>query len=100
MTIIHVFPPSDKAENIHSSRMLLCYKSCQGICSRLGSVSNAATKSDKLPLVELKNGKVIFRQKPLSCEKMSETMQGTCLDYLSNFDGKALHERLTLDILL
>ena len=35
-----------------------------------------AVKVDKQALVELKNGKVLFRQKPLSCEKMSETMQG------------------------
>ena len=26
--------------------------------------------------VEIKNGKVVFRQKPMSFEKMTETMQG------------------------
>jgi hypothetical protein len=26
--------------------------------------------------VEIKNGKVMFRQKPMSFEKMTETMQG------------------------
>jgi chromatin assembly factor 1 subunit A len=26
--------------------------------------------------VEIKNGKVIFRQKPMTFEKMTETMQG------------------------
>jgi chromatin assembly factor 1 subunit A len=30
----------------------------------------------KSELVEIKNGKVIFKQKPLSFEKQSETMQG------------------------
>jgi hypothetical protein len=33
-------------------------------------------KPEKPPLVELKNGKLVFRQKPLSLEKLSETMQG------------------------
>ena len=28
--------------------------------------------------MELKNGKLVFKQKSLSFEKMSETMQGTC----------------------
>ena len=28
------------------------------------------------PNVDIKNGKVIFRQKPMSFEKMTETMQG------------------------
>ena len=32
---------------------------------------------DKRLLVELKNGKLIFRQKPLPLDKSSETMQGT-----------------------
>jgi hypothetical protein len=32
---------------------------------------------DKRPLIELKNGKLIFRQKPLALEKSSEAMQGT-----------------------
>lgn len=33
-------------------------------------------KIDRVPQAELKNGKVIFRQKPVSFEKMSDTMQG------------------------
>lgn len=37
-------------------------------------------KQDKSPLVELKNGKVYFRQKPLSLEKQSETLQGELRD--------------------
>jgi len=48
-------------------------------------------KIDKRPLVELKNGKLIFRQKPLSLEKSSETMQGTWIRieacYLNLFHG-------------
>ncbi|KAH9484042.1 Chromatin assembly factor 1 subunit A [Psilocybe cubensis] len=32
-------------------------------------------KQDKQPIAELKNGKVIFRQKPVSFEKQSETLQ-------------------------
>ncbi|KAL0947089.1 hypothetical protein HGRIS_013230 [Hohenbuehelia grisea] len=31
---------------------------------------------DKSNIVELKNGKVVFKQKPISFEKLSETMQG------------------------
>ncbi|KAI5123318.1 hypothetical protein M0805_009339 [Coniferiporia weirii] len=34
-------------------------------------------RREKKSLVELKNGRVLFRQKVLSCEKMSETMQET-----------------------
>jgi len=33
-------------------------------------------KLDKPSVVELKNGKLVLRQKPLSLEKLSETMQG------------------------
>ena len=33
-------------------------------------------KPERITVVELKNGKVVFKQKPLSFEKMSETMQG------------------------
>ena len=33
-------------------------------------------KPSRSPLVELKNGKVIFKQKALALEKLSETMQG------------------------
>ncbi|THG98582.1 hypothetical protein EW026_g3635 [Hermanssonia centrifuga] len=32
-------------------------------------------KSDRASLVEIKNGKLVFKQKPMSFEKMSETMQ-------------------------
>ncbi|KAH8117500.1 hypothetical protein DFH11DRAFT_1575389 [Phellopilus nigrolimitatus] len=39
------------------------------------SAPSSPTKQDRSQLVELKNGRVLFRQKPLSCEKMSETMQ-------------------------
>lgn len=37
-----------------------------------------ADKADKPSLVELKNGKLVFKQKTLAFEKMSETMQGMC----------------------
>lgn len=40
--------------------------------------SLCADKADKPLLVELKNGKLVFKQKTLAFEKMSETMQGTC----------------------
>lgn len=40
--------------------------------------SSRADKADKPSLVELKNGKLVFKQKTLAFEKMSETMQGTC----------------------
>jgi hypothetical protein len=33
--------------------------------------------------VEIKNGKVIFRQKPMSFEKMTETMQGVWLHHVA-----------------
>jgi hypothetical protein len=36
------------------------------------------TKPSRKPLVELKNGKVIFKQKALGLEKLSETILGTC----------------------
>ncbi|TFY68897.1 hypothetical protein EVG20_g3365 [Dentipellis fragilis] len=39
------------------------------------STSNG--KSEKKSLVEIKNGKVLFRQKPMSFEKATETMQET-----------------------
>ncbi|KAF9646857.1 hypothetical protein BDM02DRAFT_3188474 [Thelephora ganbajun] len=38
-------------------------------------MSDKHPPTDKRPLVELKNDKLIFRQKPLSLEKSSETMQ-------------------------
>jgi hypothetical protein len=41
---------------------------------RLSGLS--AERQAKLSEVEIKNGKVIFRQKPMSFEKMTETMQG------------------------
>lgn len=37
---------------------------------------NRAEKSDRSMLVDLKNGKLLLKQKPMSLEKMSETMQG------------------------
>lgn len=40
-------------------------------------------KQEKPSIVELKNGKVYFRQKPLSFEKQSETLQGVCFAYLT-----------------
>lgn len=33
-------------------------------------------KSEKRALAELKNGKILFRQKPMTFEKNSETMSG------------------------
>ena len=33
-------------------------------------------KHDKVSIVELRNGKVIFKQKPISFEKQSDTLQG------------------------
>jgi chromatin assembly factor 1 subunit A len=33
-------------------------------------------KPERTPLVELKNGKLVVKQKPMSFEKMSETLQG------------------------
>ncbi|KAL5529101.1 hypothetical protein ACEPAG_5075 [Sanghuangporus baumii] len=50
------------------------------------SVQISPTKTEKRPLMELKNGKLAFRQKPLSCEKMSETMQEivSFRDFLAN----------------
>lgn len=45
----------------------------------------AQVKLDRPILVELKNGKVFFRQKSVSFEKQSETLQGTlrvcCVTY-------------------
>lgn len=40
--------------------------------------SSRADKADRPSLVELKNGKLVFKQKTLAFEKMSETMQGMC----------------------
>ncbi|KAH9934943.1 chromatin assembly factor 1 subunit A-domain-containing protein [Fomitopsis serialis] len=40
-------------------------------------LADAAEKSNKTRLVDLKNGKLVLRQKLLSLEKMSETMQDT-----------------------
>ncbi|KAL5490433.1 hypothetical protein ACEPAI_5266 [Sanghuangporus weigelae] len=50
------------------------------------SAQISPTKTEKQPLMELKNGKLVFRQKPLSCEKMSETMQEivSFRDFLAN----------------
>lgn len=36
-------------------------------------------KPERVSLVELKNGKLLVKQKPISFEKMSETLQGACL---------------------
>lgn len=33
-------------------------------------------KQDKASIVELRNGKVVFKQKPISFEKQSDTLQG------------------------
>ena len=38
-------------------------------------------KQDKVSIVELKNGKVVFKQKPISFEKQSDTLQGEPLRY-------------------
>ena len=38
-------------------------------------------KQDKVSTVELKNGKVVFKQKPISFEKQSDTLQGESLLY-------------------
>ena len=40
-------------------------------------VTAADDKPERVSLVELKNGKLVLKQKLLSFEKMSETMQGT-----------------------
>ncbi|KAF9009375.1 chromatin assembly factor 1 subunit A-domain-containing protein [Cyathus striatus] len=40
-----------------------------------GAPSTSKEKHDKVSLVEIKNGKVIFRQKPSTFEKQSETLQ-------------------------
>ena len=42
----------------------------------LTHASSRLARTEKPSLVELKNGKVIFKQKPMSFEKLSETMQG------------------------
>lgn len=44
----------------------------------VSEASFRADKTDKPSLVELKNGKLVFKQKTLAFEKMSETMQGMC----------------------
>ncbi|KAJ7063141.1 chromatin assembly factor 1 subunit A-domain-containing protein [Mycena amicta] len=47
-------------------------------CSPLDASSNALNSrppSEKSSIVELKNGKVVFKQKPISFEKHSETLQ-------------------------
>ena len=36
-------------------------------------------KQDKVSIVELKNRKVVFKQKPISFEKQSDTLQGACI---------------------
>lgn len=41
---------------------------------------NHPEKPEKQSIVELKNGKVVFKQKPISLDKHSETMQGWLLD--------------------
>ena len=38
--------------------------------------SDASLLQDKVSIVELKNGKVLFKQKPISFEKQSDTLQG------------------------
>ena len=38
--------------------------------------SDASLLQDKASIVELKNGKVVFKQKPISFEKQSDTLQG------------------------
>ena len=38
-------------------------------------------KQDRASIVELKNGKVVFKQKPISFEKQSDTLQGESLRY-------------------
>ncbi len=40
--------------------------------------SYSAERSEKTKLVELRNGRLVLKQKLLSYEKMSETMQGAC----------------------
>ncbi|TDL27563.1 hypothetical protein BD410DRAFT_740732 [Rickenella mellea] len=39
------------------------------------SAISQSTKSDRPPLAEIKNGKVVLKQKPISFEKTTETMQ-------------------------
>jgi hypothetical protein len=38
-------------------------------------------KQDKASIAHLKNGKVVFKQKPISFEKQSDTLQGESLRY-------------------
>lgn len=55
------------------------------LCTPPESSRSEGEKPKKAVLVELKNGKIVFKQKLVSFEKMSETMQGASL-YRSIFD--------------
>ena len=44
-------------------------------------------KPERVSLVELKNGKLVVKQKPLSFEKMSETMQGASRSRIFSSDA-------------
>ena len=57
-------------------------------------------KQDKAFIVELKNGKVVFKQKPISFEKQSDTLQGISLlryDYKSPFIVFFRNRRISRD---
>ena len=54
--------------------------------SRVQSEMDARV-NQRQPLVELKNGKVILKQKIVSFEKQSETLQGIFLDWYLGFNS-------------
>ena len=45
-------------------------------CLRKVPHSNRVSLLEKPVIAELRNGKVVFKQKPISLEKLSETLQG------------------------
>ena len=49
---------------------------CRVVCRLIVTFADKPTKP---LLVELRNGKLVFKQKALSFEKMSETLQGASL---------------------
>ncbi len=53
-----------------SRRVLFCF------APQLNASNTAVENQEKHPIIELKNGKVNFKQKPMSLEKLSETLQG------------------------
>lgn len=51
----------------------VCFLTALAICVR----TEQDTLVGRVPLAEIKNGKVSFKQKPMSLDKQSETLQGT-----------------------